>query len=39
MPFPFQFGRVKSAFGGEELGVVPGEEVGELYSEGTEASE
>lgn len=30
MPLPFQFGRVKSAFGGEEEGVVPGEEVGEL---------
>lgn len=39
MPLPFQFGREKSAFGGEELGVVPGEEVGELRSEGTEFSE
>lgn len=30
MPLPFQFGSMKSAFGGLELGVVPGEEVGEL---------
>lgn len=30
MPLPFQLGKVKSPFGGEELGVVPGDEVGEL---------